>query len=320
MGARVAGSPRVSIGLPVFNGERFLVEAVESILAQHEDDLELIIADNASTDATPDICREFVARDRRVRYVGSDRNRGIAWNFNRLVDLAQAPYFKWADCDDVIEPSLVGRCVAALDADPSAVLAYTWARYIDEDGATLRDTVEVPRYGSSSSTVERAQGFLQLPTTHVLELQGVIRRQELSETCGMGPYATSDLALILELAMRGRFAEIPEPLFLHRMHDARASLAAPSPRERSRMHTEDGRAALLPRWRLALSLARGVLTSPTPMSQRLRILPWVGVWAFRHWTQLAYDLVEGLPGPGARAAEAVRRRRQAQRQTTGASM
>jgi hypothetical protein len=313
----VDGVPRVSIGLPVFNGERFLVEAVESILAQHERDLELIIADNASTDATAEICRDFVARDQRVRYVGSDRNRGIAWNFNRLVDLARAPYFKWADCDDVIEPSLVGRCVAALDADPSAVLAYTWARYIDENGDTLRETVEVPQYGSSANTVERVKGFLRLPATHVLELQGVIRRRELSATCRMGPYATSDLALILELAMRGRFAEIPEPLFLHRMHDARASLAAPSPRERSRIHTEDGRAALLPRWRLAIGLARGVLASPVPVSQRLQILPAVGLWATRHWTQLAFDLVEGLPGPGARTAEAVRRRRRAHRQIAG---
>jgi glycosyltransferase involved in cell wall biosynthesis len=304
--------------MPVFNGEHFLVEAVESILAQDEPDLELIIADNASTDATPDICRDFAVRDSRVRYVGSERNRGIAWNFNRLVDLARAPYFKWADSDDVIEASLVRHCAAALDADPSAVLAYTWARYIDQAGNTLRDTVKAPQYGSEHSTVGRVKGFLRLSTTHVLELQGVIRRQELSATCRMGPYATSDLVLILELAMHGRFAEIPEPLFHHRMHDARASLAAPSPRERSRIHTEDGRAVLLPRWRLATGLARGVLTSPATISQRLQILPWVGLWAAHHWTQLAFDLVEGLPGPGARAADAVRRRRAYHRQLTGA--
>jgi len=308
--------PRVSIGLPVFNGARFLAEAVESILKQDEDDLELIIADNASTDDTPNICKDFAARDPRVRYVGSDRNRGIAWNFNRLVDLARAPYFKWADCDDVIESSLIRQCVAALEAEPSAVLAYTWARYIDEAGNTLRESVEVPPYALSRNVVDRAKGYLRLPTSHVLELQGVIRHDVLAATSRMRPYATSDLALILELALRGPFAEIASPLFLHRMHTDRASLAGTSLRERSRIHTQDGRAVALPRWQLAYAMVRAVVVSPNGASQRLRILPAVGLWALRHWTQLAYDLVEGLPGPGARSAEAVRLWRHEHRQRT----
>jgi hypothetical protein len=309
----VVNVPRVSIGMPVYNGERFLAEAVDSVLAQDHAHLELIIADNGSTDGTAKICHEYALRDPRVRYVGSDRNRGIAWNFNRLVDLAVAPYFKWADADDVIEPTLVRRCVEALDADPTAVLAYTWARYIDDRGSILRDLVDVPRYGLASKPAERARGFLLLPTSHVLELQGVIRRDELAATLRMGPFAASDLALILELAMRGRFAEIPEPLFLHRMHSARASISAPTPRELSRAHSQDGSAVALPRWRLVSRFARAVVGSPAPLQQRLRALPWVGAWVGRHWTQLAYDVVAVFPGPVADGAEALRRRTRSRR-------
>jgi glycosyltransferase involved in cell wall biosynthesis len=295
--------------MPVFNGESFLVEAIESVLAQDEQDLELILADNASTDATRSICQQYATWDDRVRYVGSDRNRGIAWNFNRLVDLARAPYFKWADSDDVLEPSHVRRCADALDAEPGAVLSFTWARYIDAEGRTLRTDVHPPDYWQDARPSVRAAGFLRLPTSHVLELQGVIRRDDLAATSRMGPYAASDLALILELALRGRFAEVPEPLFLHRMHQGRASIAAPTPRERCRVHTEDGSAVLLPRWHLVGCLARGVLTSPAPARERVRTLPAVAGWSARHAGQLGYDLAAVLPGPLSRAAEAARRLR-----------
>jgi glycosyltransferase involved in cell wall biosynthesis len=305
--------PKVSVGMPIFNGERFLNSAIESILNQDEPNLELILADNASTDATADICRYYESADSRVRFVTSDRNRGVAWNFNRLVDLARAKYFKWADCDDLVEPSLLRRCVEALEAEPNTVLAYSWARYIDENGETLRSTVEVPDYGLAISPVARARGFLRLPSSHVLELQGVILRDHLAATSMMGPYAASDLALILELAMRGSFAQVAEPLFLHRMHNARVSTSSPNPRELSRVHSENGHAVLLPRWFLLAMFARGILASPAPRSQQLRSLPFVGVWAARHWQQLGYDVVALMPGPVSAAADKVRNAARARR-------
>ena len=114
-------TPRVTIGLPVFNGERFLRESVESVLGQDFGDLELLVADNASTDATLDIVHEFAAADRRVRVLRSDRNRGAAWNYNRLVGEARGELFRWHAHDDVLLPAAVQRCVTALDADPGAV-------------------------------------------------------------------------------------------------------------------------------------------------------------------------------------------------------
>src|SRR3954470_15735733 len=88
--------PLVSIGLPVYNGARYIAEALESLLAQTYTAFELIISDNGSTDATRSICEEFAARDGRVRYVRHETNRGLAWNWNHVFELSRRPYFKWS--------------------------------------------------------------------------------------------------------------------------------------------------------------------------------------------------------------------------------
>src|ERR1051326_2036095 len=107
--------PRVSIGLPVYNGQQFLEEAINSLLAQTYSDFELIISDNASTDATEQICRAHAAADPRIRYYRNDKNRGPVWNLNRVFELARGELFKWAAHDDVCAPTLVERCVEVLE-------------------------------------------------------------------------------------------------------------------------------------------------------------------------------------------------------------
>src|SRR6185295_20414870 len=97
--------PRVSIGLPVFNGEQLLRQAVDSLLAQTFSDFELVISDNGSTDGTEAICREYAARDSRIRYLREPENRGGSWNFSRLPPLARGEYFRWSCHDDICEPT-----------------------------------------------------------------------------------------------------------------------------------------------------------------------------------------------------------------------
>ena len=113
--------PRVSIGLPVFNGERYLARAIESVLGQDFRDLELIVCDNASTDRTPEICAAYARRDARVRYFRNPRNLGAGPNYDRCFRLARGEYFKWAAHDDRLAPDYLSRTVAALDAAPEAV-------------------------------------------------------------------------------------------------------------------------------------------------------------------------------------------------------
>src|SRR5262249_45528439 len=96
--------PKVTIGLPVYNGAEYLADAITSILSQTFTDFELLISDNASDDATESICRGFADRDRRVKYVRQKTNIGAAANHNLLVGQSDSPYFKWAAHDDILEP------------------------------------------------------------------------------------------------------------------------------------------------------------------------------------------------------------------------
>ena len=127
--------PRVTIGLPVYNGENYLAEAIESLLSQTFTDFELVICDNGSTDRTEQVCRAFAARDARIRYYRESQNRGLAWNFSRTFELARGRYFKWQAHDDLCGPTLLERSVEALDRDPALVLACARRTIIDHDGA-----------------------------------------------------------------------------------------------------------------------------------------------------------------------------------------
>src|SRR5947207_10432807 len=118
--------PKVSIGLPVFNGEKFLAGALNGLLQQEFEDFELIISDNASTDSTEAICRDFATKDRRIRYQRNKTNIGASGNYNRVFELARGDFFKWASHDDECHPSLVRRCLETFDDAPAlAVLVFT---------------------------------------------------------------------------------------------------------------------------------------------------------------------------------------------------
>ena len=127
--------PKVSIGMPVYNGDRYLGSAVESLLAQTFGDFSIVIVDNASTDGTEAIGREFAKRDRRVRYHRNPENIGGGPNFNRAFDMANdAPYFKWAAHDDLHAPDFLAECVAVLDRRSDVVLCHCETEHIDENG------------------------------------------------------------------------------------------------------------------------------------------------------------------------------------------
>jgi glycosyltransferase involved in cell wall biosynthesis len=276
-------SPSVSIGLAAYNGERFIAATIESILAQTYTDFELIISDDASKDATEDICRRYAAADPRVRYHRNERNLGAAPNFNHVFHLAgPSRYFKWSAQDDLITPDYLERCVAALDADPGAVLCQSRIGVIDERGELIGPLPSPLDRKESPDPAERF-GCAVLRHHMALEILGVIRTDVLATTRLNGGYPRSDSALVAELALAGRFIEIPEPLFLSRDHPARFM----------RVAAHDARAAIAwydrskagqrfsPTWKLYrayLEMVRRRVASPTA---RLRcyghLLRWFGV-------------------------------------------
>jgi glycosyltransferase involved in cell wall biosynthesis len=133
-----SGVPLVSIGMPVYNGERFVRQALESILIQDYGNFELIISDNASTDATSKICRRYADRDARVRYVRNETNLGASPNHKRVFEMGTGDYFKWAAHDDECLPTFLSRCMSVFgEAPQSVVLVYPQSLIIAGKGEWL---------------------------------------------------------------------------------------------------------------------------------------------------------------------------------------
>ncbi len=215
--------PRLSIGLPVFNGERFLREALDSILAQTFVDYEVIISDNASTDRTEEICREYAESDKRIRYSRNDTNLGAAKNFNRVFALSSGEYFKWAAADDVLEPDFLLRCVSVLERDPLAVLAYPRVTIIDqleEASQRTRRCYHRPNLQSPLARERIREIFFATPPSmfvHYL-IFGLMRSATLRDTPLIRNYVGSDVCLLVDLALRGKLVEVPEELLHIRWH------------------------------------------------------------------------------------------------------
>lgn len=283
-------SDLVTVGLPVYNGEAFVHEAIESILAQEDIHLELIIADNASTDQTETVCRDAIQHDARARYVRSDFNRGAAWNFNRVVHLARGHYFKWAAHDDLCSPNFLARCIAALADDPGCSLAFARVIDIDENGTETRRWPSYPHV-EGHEPAGRAGEVLRNPSP-CFEAFGVTRRQQLLETDLIGNYTSSDRTFILEMALRGHFSEIQDAYLYHREHDGRSMYQYREARERGAwFDTTMATTWTLPRWRLLGEQARAVRRAKLSPSQAFRSHLAIAEWGVSKADFLARDLV-----------------------------
>jgi glycosyltransferase involved in cell wall biosynthesis len=220
--------PTVSIGVPVYNGARYLEETLDSLVSQTFGDIEILVCDNGSTDSTARIVRAFASRDERISLYGSPANRGAAWNYNRTLTLAQGRYFKWAAHDDLCAPTYIERCVEVLDRAPdSVVLAYPKTVIIDQDGQFVRNYEDMLDLRQKRPHERVAAVVRNVVMSNAVF--GVIRTDALRRTGGHGSYISADYVLLAELALAGQFWEIPEPLFLRREHSATSRAAQTSP-------------------------------------------------------------------------------------------
>jgi len=208
--------PRVSIGMPVYNGEKYLAEALDSILAQTYRDFELVISDNASTDNTEQICHRYARADTRIRYYRNERNLGASKNHNSVFELSIGEYFKWAAYDDVLAPEFLEKCVGVLDKDPSIVLCYSKTARIDKHG-TIVGTYEHKMRISSLKPHERFRDIINKHNP-CLPIFGVMRADSLRMTPLFGNYVGTDRNILAEITLIGRVYEIPECLFFRRDH------------------------------------------------------------------------------------------------------
>ena len=207
--------PRLSIGLPVYNGEKFLAESIESLLGQSYEDFELIISDNASTDGTADICRRYAQQDPRIRYIRQQQNIGSAPNHNFVIEQARGELFKHASHDDLYARDLVELCVSALDEYPQVVLAHSWSAVIDSS-RTVKELIEYPVNTAASQAPERLRSMLFDGWGD--DEGGVIRMGVLRQTPLHASYHFADRTFTAEIALHGPFYMVPDWLYFRRRH------------------------------------------------------------------------------------------------------
>jgi len=289
----VPATPKVSIGLPVYNAETYLRRALDSLLGQTFQDIEIVICDNASEDRTPEICLEYSSNDDRIRYHRNPSNVGPAENFNRVFERASGEYFKWAAHDDWCAPRFLERCVAALDADPDVVLAYTGTVYVDAEGQPMGHA-RLLDFGDPSVLRRGHRWMRSFQVTP--PAFGLIRASVLRETGLYGSEVQSEKVLLTKLILRGPWRLIPEPLlycFTNR-RSKRGTITIPGPGSPRSIRSSEGRGAsqmptssdperprpmprwrwrFLWRWRFFWRLVLAVAQARIPVHAKLLLIP-----------------------------------------------
>jgi glycosyltransferase involved in cell wall biosynthesis len=214
----VIASPRLSVGLPVYNGQTYLCEALDALLGQSFEDFELVISDNASTDATEEICRDYARNDSRIRYIRQPHNLGMAPNHNVVLQESRGKYFKWVSHDDLYGQDLFARCVEALEERPDIVLCHSDMAYIDESGNLLGRYSYALRTDSPSAP-ERFHSLLH--TDGGDDEYGFVRTEVMRRVRPAASYHHPGRTLVAEIALHGPFHQIPELLYYRRDHPGR---------------------------------------------------------------------------------------------------
>lgn len=272
--------PRIVIGLPVYNGENYVREAIESILAQTFTDFRLVIGDNCSTDRTSEICQEYVKRDSRVQYYRHEQNLGVVGNSNFLFEQCDAPYFRWQAHDDVLAPTFLERCLEVIEADPTLSIVHCRSLMIDEHGDCIGNyDGEVPL--SDPRVSERLWRILW--AGYINESFGIMRASMLKKTGLYRPFDGSDRNLIMEMLLQGDVAYVNEYLFLRRDHpDCYCRQDYDSETKRNWFDpTQSAKTWHLKGPVKSKEYLQAIMRTPMPFDERLRCLRMLTEWTLR---------------------------------------
>jgi len=276
---RASPPPRITVGVPVYNGERYLARTLDSLLDQTVRDFVLLVGDNASTDGTAAIAQAYAARDPRVRHVRHPRNLGAAANYSRLCEMAETELFRWSAADDCSAPRFLEACLERLHRDPEAVLVYPRIMMIDADDRPLGEYEE----GLHLPDARPSDRFFTLLKNIRLcnALYGLGRTEAFRRTRLLGSYLGSDIVFQAELSLYGKILEVPETLLQRRMHaDSFTSMTLQQQREF--MNPGRGRRVELYHWRHWAEHLRSVMRAPLPVGERVKLVAGLArrvVWA-----------------------------------------
>ena len=219
--------PKLTIGMPVYNGELFIKKSIESILAQTFTDFELFISDNSSTDSTHEICQNFLKKDDRIKIFRQKENIGIHRNFNFLLSQAKGKYFAWAAVDDYLDNDFMEKNLKILESDTSIVSSIGKIVPYGIDSlnidSKLIDTSNFPKFLKnfvkhgrrkkmndttpiSGNIDHKIRTFLKI-TKSLGRFYGVHRTEQLKQCIVQKPFINVEVSVFLNLLRLGDFYE-----------------------------------------------------------------------------------------------------------------
>lgn len=276
-----ARAPKVTIGMPVYNGARHLAQALDSLLKQTFTDFELLIADNASTDRTGDICKDYAKLDPRIRYVRHATNRGAVYNWNFVVAEARGQYFRWASGNDYCAPTMLERCVQTLDDEPAVVVAYGRTAYVDDDDTPLGVYEHDPQVLDARPSVRFERLCRELRANNAQS--GLIRREVLLRTGIERDFPGGDMGLMSELALHGGFQRLPEVLLYRRLGLTSATKFRTPEELRAFLDPSNRNVERCVAWRTHWDYVASVRRASLPLTERLLTLRYIlrSAWWYR---------------------------------------
>lgn len=285
--------PLVTVGLPVYNSERYVSQSIDSLLAQTFGDYKIVICDNASTDRTGEICQEYAKRDPRIEYHRNASNLGLPGNYNLSFSLCRSKYFRWATGDDYSSPDQLEDHVRVLESDPEIAVCYSQAAMVDEGGVqyeTWTDDLHlmqddpVARFKIAVTKISRVHHHL-----------GLMRSSCLRRTLGFAHHVCADQGLIAELSLLGKFYRIEKQQFFRRMHGASSSWQTFDEEHQARFyHAAHVKRIPFNRFRWHAYYAQVVHHSPLSNLQRLEAYAFLTRYSAAEWRWLGSELTHEL--------------------------
>jgi len=207
--------PTVCVGLPVYNGGTLLSQAIESILSQDFENIQLIISDNCSTDDTEETCLKYQKIDKRVRYYRLEENLGASKNFLNVFGLSNAPYFMWASHDDLRERSFISKCLERIEPDPSIALVYPRTKVLDRN-SRLMGVANDHINADQDNPIERFRHLIwEIGMCNMF--YGLYRTYIIKKARAWNETLFIDNLFLAELSLLGKIVQIDDVLFVRRL-------------------------------------------------------------------------------------------------------
>jgi len=207
--------PTVCVGLPVYNGGNLLSQAIESILSQDFENIQLIISDNCSSDNTEEICLRYQKMDERIKYHRLEENLGALKNFLNVFGLSSAPYFMWTSHDDLRERSFISKCLEKIESDPSIALVYPRSKVLDNNSRFMgiaNDHVNTDQ----DNPIERFRHLIwEIGMCNMF--YGLYRSHIIKKVRAWNESLFGDNLILAEISLLGKIVQIDDPLFIRRL-------------------------------------------------------------------------------------------------------